>query len=194
MGDVLEELVGALGAADAALGAEAEADLIALQAALDVVLESLEGAAADEEDVGGVDLEEVLVGMLASALRGHVGDATFDDLQERLLHALAGDVARDAGVVGLARNLVDLVDVDDAALGLLDIEVGSLDEMQEDVLDVLANVAGLGEGGGIGNGEGDIEVAGEGGARGTSCPRRWARKGGCWTSRARRPGRPLRPS
>ena len=78
-----------------------------------------EGAPADEEDVGGVDLEELLVGVLASALRGHVGDAALDDLQERLLHALAGDVAGDAGVIGLARNLVDLVDVDDAALGLL---------------------------------------------------------------------------
>ncbi len=34
--------------------------------------------------------------------------------------------------------LSDLVDVDDAGLGLLDVVVGGLDELEQDVLDVLA--------------------------------------------------------
>jgi hypothetical protein len=59
--------------------------------------------------------------------------------------ALARHVARDRRVVRLARDLVDLVDVDDPGLRLLDVEVGGLDQLQQDVLDVLADVAGLGQ-------------------------------------------------
>jgi hypothetical protein len=84
--------------------------------AIDDLLEADEGAAADEQDVGRVDLQELLLRMLAAALRRHVGDRAFHDLQQRLLHALARHVAGDRRVVGLAADLVDLVDVDDAAL------------------------------------------------------------------------------
>ena len=95
------------------LGGEADAGL--LRAVEDDLLQPGEGAAADEQDVGGVDLQEFLLRVLAAALRRHRGDRALDELQQRLLHALARDVARDRRVVGLARDLVDLVDVDDAA-------------------------------------------------------------------------------
>jgi len=58
------------------------------------------------------------------------------------LHALARDVASDRGVVGLAADLVDLVDIDDTALGAFDIVVGRLQQLENDVLDVLAIVKG----------------------------------------------------
>jgi hypothetical protein len=45
------------------------------------------------------------------------------------------------GVLGLAADLVDLVDVDDAALGLGDVVVGGLEQLEQDVLDVLAHIA-----------------------------------------------------
>src|SRR5262249_50871635 len=96
----------------------AEADGLQADAATDDVLETDECATADEEDVGGVDLEELLLRVLASALRRHRGGRALDDLQQSLLHALARHVAGDRGVVALARDLVDLVDVDDAALAL----------------------------------------------------------------------------
>ncbi len=95
-------------------------------AALDDLVEPDEGAAADEQDVGGVDLQEVLLRVLAPALGRHVGDRALDDLEQRLLHALTRHVARDGGVVALAADLVDLVDVDDAALRALDVVVGVL--------------------------------------------------------------------
>src|SRR3712207_7092808 len=41
--------------------------------------------------------------------RSNAGDRTFQDLQEGLLHAFAGDVAGYGGVVALASDLVDLV-------------------------------------------------------------------------------------
>ena len=58
------------------------------------------------------------------------------------------------GVVGFAGNLVDLVDVDDAALGTLDVVVTRLQQLEDDVLDVLADVASFGERRRIGDGEG----------------------------------------
>ncbi len=82
--------------------------------------------------------------------------------EQRLLDALTGDVTRDRGVLRLAGDLVDLVDVDDAGLGLLDVVVGGLDQLEQDVLDVLADVASLGQGRGVGDRERDVEHPGQG--------------------------------
>src|SRR5204863_9975666 len=76
----------------------------------DDLLEARERTTADEQDVGGVDLQKFLLRMLAAALRRNRSDRAFHDLQQRLLHALARDVAGDRGVVGLAADLVDFVD------------------------------------------------------------------------------------
>src|SRR3954468_13766329 len=54
-----------------------------------------ERATADEEDVRRVDREELLVRVLAPALRRYGGDSALEDLQQSLLDALTGDVARD---------------------------------------------------------------------------------------------------
>ena len=102
------------------------------------------------------------MGVLAPALRGHRRNRALEDLQQRLLHALAGDVTGDRGVLGLAADLVHLVDVDDAALGLLHVVVRSLQQLQQDVLDVLADVPGLGQRGRVRHREGDVEHLREG--------------------------------
>ena len=139
------------------LGAEADAAL--LRAVADDLLESVEGAAADEQDIGRVDLHEILVRMLAPALRRHRGDRALDQLQQRLLHAFARHITRDGRVVALARDLVDLVDVDDAALRLLDVVIAVLQQLLDDVLDVLADVPGLGQRGGVGDHERHVQQA-----------------------------------
>ncbi len=154
------------------LGDEADAALV--RAVHDDLFETRERTAANEQDIRGVDLQEFLLRMLASALRRHRGDRALDQLQKRLLHALARHVAGDRRIVGFARNLVDLIDVDDAGLRLLDIVVAFLQQLLNDVLDVLADVARLGEGRGIGDGEryvqqprqrlGEQRLAGTGGS------------------------------
>src|SRR4051794_37565427 len=120
----LEEL------AEVALGlgldVRAEAHALVADAALDHLVEVRERPTADEQDVRGVDGQELLVGMLAAALRRHGSGRPLEDLQQRLLDAFARDVARDRRVVGLAGDLVDLVDVDDPGLGLLDVVVRGL--------------------------------------------------------------------
>jgi hypothetical protein len=101
------------------------------------------------------------VGVLAAALGRYRGCSPLEDLQQRLLDALAGHIPRDRRVVGLARDLVHLVDVDDPGLRLLDVVVGGLDQLQQDVLDVLTHIAGFGERGGVGDRERDVQDLGQ---------------------------------
>ena len=97
--------------------------------------------------------------MLAAALRRHAGDSSFHDLEQGLLHAFARDVAGDRRIVGLAADLVDLVDIDDAALCPLDVVVGGLQQLEDNVLDILADIAGLGQRRCVGHSEGHVEDA-----------------------------------
>jgi hypothetical protein len=82
--------------------------------------------------------------------------------KQRLLHALARHVAGNRGVVGLAADLVDFIDIDDAALGSFDIVVGGLHQLENDVLDVLADIARFSQGRRVDHGEGHVEGASQG--------------------------------
>ena len=115
------------------------------------------GTAADEQDVGRVHLQEFLLRMFAPTLGRNGGDRAFHQLQQRLLHALARDVAGDRRVFRLARDLVDLVDIDDAALRLLDVVFAGLKQLENDVFDILPDIASLGQCCRVGHGEGHIE-------------------------------------
>src|SRR6185369_373441 len=158
----------------AALDLGAEAHARASHPRLDDLVQPDERAAADEQHARGIDLDELLVRVLAAALRRNVGDRALEDLQQRLLNALTGHVSSNRGVLRFSRDLVDLVDVDDPALGPLDVVIGRLQEAQDDVLDVLADIAGLGQRRGIRDGErhpqhlgqrlGQQRLAGAGGA------------------------------
>ena len=93
---------------------------------------------------------------------GDVGDGALEQLQQGLLHALARNVTRDGNVVGGPGDLVDLIHENDAPLGLLDIVIGGLHQLEHDVLHILAHVAGLGQRGGVGDGEGHPQNARQG--------------------------------
>src|SRR5439155_2471415 len=145
----------------AVFGVRAEADGFAADAAGDDVVQPDEGAAADEQNITGIDLDVLLLGVLAAALRRDVADRPFEHLQEGLLYAFARHVAGDRNVLTGLGDLIDLVDVDDAALGRLDVEVSGVQQFQQQVLHVLADVAGLGQRGGVADGEGHVQDAGQ---------------------------------
>ena len=77
------------------------------------------------------------------------------------MDAFARHIARDGSGVGLTANLINLVDEDDAALGALDVHVGGLEEAENDGFNVVADVAGFGERGGVCDGERHVEHARE---------------------------------
>ena len=153
-----------LAAVDLALGPQDRVEPHALLSGtvLDDLLQTREGTTADEQHVRGVDLDELLVGMLTPALWRHARRGALQDLQQRLLNALTGHVPGDRRVLTLTRDLVDLVDVDDSGLGLLDVIVGGLDQLQQNVLDVLAHVTRLGQHGGVGDRERNVQDLGKG--------------------------------
>ena len=84
--------------------------------------------AANEQDVRRVHADVFLLRMFAAALGRHVANRAFEDFQQRLLHAFAGNVARDGRAVGLARDFVNLVNVNDAALGAFHVVIGILQQ------------------------------------------------------------------
>ena len=123
----------------------------------DYLVESDKSTAADEEDVRGVDLDVLLVRMLAATFRRDTANRTFKNLEKRLLNALARDVARDRHIVGLRRDLVYFVDVDYAALRKLDVAVGVLEKVSNEVFDVFANISRLREHRRVADGERNAE-------------------------------------
>lgn len=130
----------------------AGADVAEAVALLHDLLQADEGAAADEEDARGVD----------AAVVRQPHRIAFHDLQQGVLHALAGSGLDPGRFPGAGLELVDLVDEDDAAPGPLRVAAGLFQQAQQDGLDLLADVLGLGQGGGVGGDEGHLQEAGEG--------------------------------
>src|SRR6185312_799353 len=135
--------------------------LMAAQTLFDDLIQTLEGAATNEQDVLGIDLNEILVRMFAPTLRWNVRDSALDDLEELLLHTFARDIAGNRRIIGFARDLINFVNVDDATLGARHVKIGDLNQPQQNILDIFTDIARLGERGRIGDTEGDIEDLGQ---------------------------------
>ena len=135
----------------------AKADAAFFGACANHFFQAIESATDNEQNIGGIDLHEFLIRMLASALRGHRSCSALNQLQQSLLHALARHVAGNRWVIRFARNFVDFVNVDDAALRLFNIVIALLQQFLNDVFDVLAHVACFGQRSGIGHDERYIE-------------------------------------
>lgn len=122
-----------------------------------MIFETNESAATDEEDFFRVDLDVFLLRVFAPALGWHIADGGLKDFQQGLLNSFAGDVASDAHVVCLAADLIDFVDVNDAHFATLDVVIRVLKKAEDNVLHVFADIARFGNGGGVGNGEGNVQ-------------------------------------
>src|SRR5439155_12389390 len=59
----------------------AKTDGFTANAASDDIVQPDKGAAADEENIGGIDLDVLLLGVLAAALRRNVADGAFQHLK-----------------------------------------------------------------------------------------------------------------
>ena len=74
-------------------------------------------------------MNELLLRMLPSALGRNGGNSAFKYLEQRLLNALSGNVTGYGHVFALARDLVDLIDVNNAPFGLCYIVVCGLKQL-----------------------------------------------------------------
>src|SRR5205085_8080851 len=109
----LDEIFGTRQGAQRVLGLLAFADVSAkTQAALadaapDQLFDSVERAGAHEEDVGGVDLDQLLLRAVARAVGSDRGLLALEDLEQSLLHAFARHVPGHRRAAALAGDLVD---------------------------------------------------------------------------------------
>ena len=111
----------------------------------DDFIQTRKSTAANEQDVGRIHLQEFLLRMLAPTLWRNGGHGAFHQLQQRLLNTLTGHVTCDGRIFRLACNFVDLIDVDDAALRPLHVVFRGLQQFQDDVFNIFANITCLGE-------------------------------------------------
>ena len=81
--------------------------------------------------------------MLAASLRRNRGNRALHDFQQRLLYAFARHIAGDRRVVRFAADFIDFINIDDAALRALDVVICGLQQLEDDVLDILADIARL---------------------------------------------------
>jgi len=139
-----------------------EADALLANSAFDEFVDACESATTDEQNVGGIDLDEFLVWMLTSTLWWNRCSGSFENLQQCLLDTFAGNVAGDRWVLSFASDLVDFIDVDDAGRGLLDVLVGRLNELEQNILNVFTDVTGFGERSCVGNCERNVQHASKG--------------------------------
>src|SRR3990170_6288787 len=129
---------------------------------LDGILKTDECAAADKQDVCGINLDKFLVRVLAPALRGYTGDRSFDDLEQRLLDTFTGHIPRDRGVFALSADLIYLVNIDNAAFRLFHIIICCLQQLQYNILDIFSYITRLCQGRCIGYGEWHVQYPGKG--------------------------------
>src|SRR5260370_20750961 len=91
--------------------------------------------------------------MFTTTLRRNVGHGSFQNIKQRLLYSLDRHIARERGVFIFPVNLVDLIDVDDSLLGTFHIAVGSLQQFENDVLNIFTHVSCFCKRSGIDDGE-----------------------------------------
>ena len=143
------------------LTAATKAHRVPAQPPLNDAFQTDERPAANEQNVRRIYPDILLLRMLSATLRRHVAHRPFQDFQQRLLHALARDIARNGHVFRLARDLVDLVDIHNPALRPLHVVIRILQQAQNDVLHVLAHVTRFGKRGRVGHGKRHIEDLGQ---------------------------------
>ena len=139
------------------LNIRAKAHGLATDPLLNDFFDAIKGTAADKENVGRINLNKLLLGVLAPAAWGYIGHCSLQNLQQRLLHTFAAYITGNGAVLALAADFVNLVHIDNAPFGAFHIKVRRLDQAQQNIFHVLAYIPGLGQGGGVCNGKGNIQ-------------------------------------
>ena len=140
------------------IGTKAHATLV--HALGDNLVQGFKGATANEQDVSRVHLHKRLFRMLTATLRRDRCNRTFQELQEALLHTFTAHVTRDGRVSGLTSNLVDFVDKDNAAFSFGHIVIGSLQQANDNAVDIFAHVTSFSQDRRISNRERHVQKAG----------------------------------
>src|SRR5690554_1184408 len=125
-------------------------------------VDAVKGTPTNKENICGINLNEFLVGMLATALGRNAGHSPLKNFEQSLLYAFAGNIPGNGWVLGFTGNLINLIDIDDTLFSLLHIVISRLNKFEQDILHIFAHIASFRQGSGVGNGKGHIQNAGQG--------------------------------
>ena len=129
----------------------AETDRLFRHASRNVTVDPVKRAAANEENVRRIDHDHFLVGVLAPTLWRNTCDRPLQNLEQRLLHAFPGNVTRDRCIFRAFR------DIDNPALRAFNIVIRRLNQPQQNIFHVVADIARLRQTGRVGNRERHIQ-------------------------------------
>ena len=136
-------------------------DATAPDAPLNHLVQSYKGPTANKQNVGGIDLDELLMRMLATSLGRNIGHRAFQDFQKCLLHPFTGDITGDGGIFIFSRNFVDFIDVDDPLHATVAVASSRLQQLENNVFHVLADITRFGQGGCVDDSKGHGKHAGQ---------------------------------
>ena len=142
-----------------ALHRRIETDAAFFRAIANHFLKPRKGTAHNKQNIAGIDLKELLLRMLTTALRRHRCSGAFDQLKQRLLNTFARYVAGDRGVFRLTGNLIDLINVNNATLSFFYVVVALLQQLLNDVLNIFAHIARFSQRCSVSNGKRHVEQA-----------------------------------
>src|SRR6185437_3093640 len=111
-----------------------EAYGIGIDPAGDDLVHAVKCTAADKEDILGVDLDQLLLGMFPASLWRDKYVRTFQQFEQALLYTFTADVAGNRRVISLSGDLIDLIDVYATPLGGCYVIVTYLQETGQDAL------------------------------------------------------------
>ena len=95
--------------------------------------------------------------MLTSALRWNAGNGSLKDFQQCLLYTFTRYITRNRWIFRLSRNFINFINIDNSFFRTFYIVISCLNQFKQDVLDVLTNVTGLGQGRGVGDGKRHVQ-------------------------------------
>ena len=96
-----------------------------------------------------------------AALGRYRGHGPFKNFQQRLLHAFTADIPGNGNVFGLFGNLINFINVNNPPRGGLHIEIGGLEQFQQNIFHIFPHVTGFRQGCGIGHGKGHVKKPGK---------------------------------
>src|SRR5262249_17988024 len=113
------------------------------ESTLNDLVETDKGSATYEKDMCRIDLRELLMGMFSASLRRNVGDRSFEHFQQCLLNAFPRNIRCDGWILVLPADFIDFINVDNSRLRALNITAGILDQPEDDIFHILADIARL---------------------------------------------------
>ena len=79
------------------------------------MLDPVESPTANEENVSCINRNSFFMWVLPAKSRWHLSERSLDQLEQSLLHTLAGNIARNRRILAFPSDFVDLVNIDDSA-------------------------------------------------------------------------------